>query len=81
MSNRENRKSQDTRKESIFLFCQNFPTSGLIQEKIVLGSSDSLYGKINKKFEKSIYCWFFALKNNRIRPHLRENGEHIRNNP
>ena len=79
---RENRKSQDTRKKlEFFFFCQNIPFSDLIQEKIVLGSSDSLYGRNNKKFEKSIYCCLFALKNNRIRPQLRENGERIRNNP
>ena len=46
---RENRKSQDTRKKmEFFFFCQNIPFSDLIQEKIVLGSSDSLYGRNNK---------------------------------
>ena len=59
----ENRKSQDTREKiDFFLFCQNIPFSTLIQEKIVLGSSDSLYGRNYKKFEKSIFCWFFVLK-------------------
>ena len=46
---RENRKSQDTRKKiEFFFFCQNIPSSDLIQEKIVLCSSDSLYGRNNK---------------------------------
>ena len=70
---RENRKSQDTREKiDFFFFCQNIPFSTLIQEKIVLGSSDSLYGRNYKKFEKSIFLLVFRTQNNGIRPQLRE---------
>ena len=60
---RENRKSHDTReKTNFFSFRQNIPFSNLIEEKIILGSSDSLYGRNYKKFEKSIFFRFFVLR-------------------
>ena len=50
------------KKTNFFSSRQNIPFSNLIEEKIILGSSDSLYGRNYKKFEKSIFCWFFVLK-------------------
>ena len=58
---RENRKSHDTRgKNEFFSSRQNIPFSNLIKEKIILGSSDSLYGRNYKKFEKSFFLAGFS---------------------
>ena len=43
------------KKTNFFSSRQNIPFSNLIEEKIILGSSDSLYGRNYKKFEKSFF--------------------------
>ena len=48
------------KKTNFFSFRQNIPFSNLIEEKIILGSSDSLYGRNYKKFEKSFFLAGFS---------------------
>ena len=48
------------KENEFFSFRQNMPFSNLMEEKIILGSSDSLYGKNYKKFEKSIFFAGFS---------------------
>ena len=46
------------KKTNFFSFCQNIPFSNLIEEKIILRSSDSLYGRNYNEFEIDFFAGF-----------------------